>query len=107
MPVIRKASTSNHVVLKKDSTTSKSKVQSTRAITTVEEFSDVDALNPQDGFILVYDSDSDKFKLVDPDVALSQSVADNDLPDDFIDQLEQELDIGDLQIDNLDGGGFV
>lgn len=105
MAVVRKASTSTTVITKKSSTART--VETTRAITTVEEFSDVDAPNPQDGFVLVYDSDSDKFKLVDPDVVLSQSVADNDLPDDFIDQLEQELDIGDLQIDSLDGGGFV
>ena len=105
MPVIRKASASSHVVLKKDSTTPS--VQTTRTITLLEELGDVDAPNLQDGFVLVYDSDSDKFKLVDPDVALSKSVEDRDLPDDFIDQLEEELDLGDITIDNLDGGGFV
>jgi len=105
MPVIRQASTANRVILKK-STTKKS-VKSLRPVTTLEEFGDVDVPNPQDGFILVYDSSSDKFKLVDPDVALSQSVEDNDLPDEFIDQLEEEINLGDITIDNLDGGGFV
>ena len=105
MPVIRQASPRNNVILKREST--KPSVQTTRAFTSLEDFGDVDALNPQDGFVLVYDSDSDKFKLVDPDVVLSKSVEDNDLPDDFIDQLEEELDIGDFQIDEIDGGGFV
>ena len=56
---------------------------------------------------MVYDSPSDKFVLVDPDVVLSQSVEDGDLPDDFIDQLESEIDLGNVQLDNVDGGGFV
>ena len=37
---------------------------------------------------------------------LSTSVQDSDLPDDFISQLEGELDLGEIQIDVLDGGGF-
>ena len=61
----------------------------------------------QDGHVLIYDSDLDKFKLVDPDVVLSASVDDNDLPDDFIEQLEDELNLGNIQIDEIDGGGFV
>lgn len=105
MPVIRQASPRNNVILKREST--KPSVQTTRAITSLEEFGDVDIQNPQDGFVLVYDSSSDKFKLVDPDVVLSKSVEDNDLPDDFITQLEDEIDLGNVQLDNLDGGGFV
>ena len=56
---------------------------------------------------MVYDSGTDKFILVDPDVVLSQSVEDGDLPDDFIDQLEDEIDLGNVQLDNVDGGGFI
>ena len=55
----------------------------------------------------MYDSTLDKFKLVDPDVVLSASVDDNDLPDDFISQLEDEIDLGNVQLDEVDGGGFV
>ena len=105
MPVIRQASPRNNVILKREST--KPSVQTVRAFTSLEEFGDVDIENPQDGFVLVYDSSSDKFTLVDPDVVLSKSVEDNDLPDEFITQLEQEIDLGDVTIDNLDGGGFV
>ena len=56
---------------------------------------------------LIYDSTLDKFKLVDPDVVLSASVEDNDLPDDFISQLEDEINLGNVQLDEVDGGGFV
>ena len=39
-------------------------------------------------------------------LGLSISSEDNDLPDDFVTQLESELDLGTIQIDNLDGGTF-
>ena len=84
-------------------------VVSQRPVTTIEGLGDVDIDAPgsaQDGFVMVYDSPSDKFVLVDPDVVLSQSVEDSDLPDDFIDQLEAEIDLGSVQLDNVDGGGF-
>lgn len=85
-------------------------VVSQRPVTTIEGLGDVniDSLGAsQDGFVMVYDSPSDKFVLVDPDVVLSASVDDNDLPDDFIDQLENEIDLGNVQLDNVDGGGFI
>ena len=104
MPVIRQASTTNKVILKK-STTKKS-VKSLRPVTTFEALNDVEIPSPQDGHVLVYDSSSDKFVLLDPDSLLSQSVEDNDLPDEFIAQLESELDLGQIQVDELDGGSF-
>lgn len=84
-------------------------VQSVRQVSILEDLNDVDIPstgNAQDGQVIVYDAASDKFILVDPDVVLSQSVEDNDLPDDFIGQLEEELDLGQIQIDELDGGSF-
>lgn len=88
---------------------SSSRVTSQRPVTTVDGLADVNVENlgqGQDGFVMVYDSGTDKFILVDPDVVLSQSVEDSDLPDDFIDQLEAEIDLGNVQLDNVDGGGF-
>tara|TARA_E500000331_G_scaffold195579_1_gene187811 strand:+ start:6583 stop:6876 length:294 start_codon:yes stop_codon:yes gene_type:complete len=97
MPIIRKKSSSAK------------RVQSVRQVSNFEELNDVNIEsvgNAQDGHVLVYDSSIDKFVLVDPDVVLSTSVQDSDLPDDFISQLEGELDLGEIQIDVLDGGGF-
>jgi len=105
MPVTRKASTANTVISKRSTTIKK--VDTTRTINAFEELNDVNVPSPQDGHVLVYDSSSDKFILVDPDVVLSQSIEDNDLPDDFITQLESELNLGAIQIESLDGGGFV
>ena len=59
-----------------------------------------------DGLIMSYDSASDKFVLVSPDQVLSRSSEDNDIPDDFVSQLEQELDLGTIQVETLDGGTF-
>ena len=105
MPVTRKASSVPRVVSKKDTTTKS--VATTRSVTVFEQLSDVDAENPQDGFVLVYDSSSENFVLVDPDEVLSQSVRDNDLPDAFITQLEQEISLGNVSVDTLDGGSFT
>jgi hypothetical protein len=97
MPIIRKKPSSAK------------RVQSVRQVTNFEELNDVNIEsvgNAQDGHVLVYDASTDKFVLVDPDVVLSTSVQDSDLPDDFISQLEGELDLGEIQIEVLDGGGF-
>lgn len=104
MPVIRQASSASIVVLKKPTTARK--VASLRPVSSVEELNDVNISSPQDGHVLVYDSSTDGFTLVDPDSLLTQSVSDNDLPDEFISQLESELDLGQIQVDTLDGGGF-
>tara|TARA_R100000005_G_C4979331_1_gene189570 strand:+ start:1146 stop:1496 length:351 start_codon:yes stop_codon:yes gene_type:complete len=111
--VVRAAA--NTVTIKRDINTPLKaiKVTSQRPVTTVEGLADVNIPTEaaekaaQDGFVMVYDSGTDKFILVDPDVVLSQSVEDSDLPDDFIDQLEDEIDLGNVQLDNVDGGGFV
>ena len=50
-----------------------------------------------------YDSATDKFVLVTADELLLTSVSDDDLPDDFIDRLEEELII---PVTELDAGGF-
>jgi hypothetical protein len=105
MPVARKASSTTNVLLKKDST-SKS-VTSVRPVTVFEDLNDVNISSPQDGQVLIYDASVDNFVLVDPDVVLSQSVEDSDLPDDFITQLESELSLGNISVETLDGGGFI
>ena len=115
MPVVRKASTANRVTVKKEVGTASAapnrRVRLQRAAADVSDLGDVslpsDLGTGHDGFVMVYDADNDKFTLVDPDVVLSASVDDNDLPDDFIEQLEDELNLGNIQIDEIDGGGFV
>ena len=57
--------------------------------------------------MIVYDSASDTFVIRDMDTIFSSDqVLDGDLPDYFIDQIEEELDLGDMDISNIDGGSF-
>ena len=56
-----------------------------------------------DGSLVSYDSTTDKFVLTTADDILSASVDDFDLPDDFVDRLEEELVI---PVTELDAGGF-
>lgn len=107
MAVVKKAQSSPNIILKKDPP--KPPVRSIKQPSAVREMGDVDFgdLNAsKNGLLVAYDSTSNKFILTSPDKILSTSVEDNDLPDDFITQLEQELDLGTIQIDNLDGGVF-
>ena len=57
--------------------------------------------------MIVYDAASDTFVIRDMDTVLSSDqVLDGDLPDDFVDQIEEEIDLGDMDISNIDGGSF-
>ena len=60
----------------------------------------------KDGMVVSYDAATDKFVLITADDVLSESARDEDIPDDFIDQVEDEIDLGDVQIGELDAGGF-
>ena len=52
----------------------------------------IDITNVQDGYVLMYNSEIQKYVFVDPDVVLAKSVVDNQLPADFIEKLDQDLD---------------
>lgn len=110
--VVKKAQSPSRVVLKPTTTSASGgskKVASQRPITTLEQMNDANfgTLNAsKDNLIVSYDSTTDKFILVSADQILSTSAEDLDLPDNFITQVENELDLGNIQLDNLDGGGF-
>jgi hypothetical protein len=107
MTVIKKAQSVPNVIQKKQP--AKSPVQSVRQPSAIQDmgdtaFGDLDA--SKDGLLVSYDSTTDKFILVTPDQILATSAEDGDIPDEFVSQLEQELNLGQIQIDNLDGGVF-
>ena len=62
----------------------------------------VDTSSVQDGYVLMYDEDTGLYRFVDPDVVLERSVRDNSLPEDFLQQLDIDLDD---RID-VDSGAF-
>jgi hypothetical protein len=63
----------------------------------------IDITNVQDGYVLMYDAERQKYVFVDPDVLLSKAVEDDFLPDDFLNKLDIDLDD---RID-VDSGNFV
>ena len=60
----------------------------------------------KDNLIVSYDSGTDKFVLVSADDVLSTSAEDSNINDEFVTQLEQELNLATIALDNLDGGSF-
>jgi hypothetical protein len=53
----------------------------------------IDVTNVRDGYVLMYDEESQSFVFVDPDVVLDKATVTNEgLPSDFIDALDSELD---------------
>ena len=107
MPVVKKVTTANIVAQKKK--VSEASVRSFRSPSTIAEMGDqnfgtLDA--SKDGLIVTYDSTSNKFILISPDEALDTSASDSDISDSFVDQLEEELDFGQIQAGDVDGGAF-
>jgi len=82
------------------------KVQvSTEASSVAGNLSDLEDFNPtgvQNGYLVMYDSATEKYITVDPDVVLSIAASGNTLPADFLDRLDVDLDD---RID-LDAGTF-
>lgn len=62
----------------------------------------IDITNVQDGYVLMYNAELQKYVFVDPDTILSKAVADDSLPEDFLAKLDADLDD---RID-LDSGEF-
>ena len=106
MTVVRKAQSISNIAKKKET---KPKVQSVREPSIISDMGDtsfgtLDA--SKDGLIVAYDAETDKFILKTPDQLLSKSADDSILPDDFVSTLEGELNLGQIQVESLDGGVF-
>ena len=107
MAVVKKAQSSSNVAKKKEAV--KSLIQSVREPSIISEmgdtsFGELDA--SKDGLIVSYDAETNKFILKTADQLLSSSADDNALPEEFVTTLESELNLGQIQLDNLDGGSF-
>jgi len=60
----------------------------------------------KNGHVVSYDSASNTFVLISTDNVLEESVTDNDLPNDFIDVMETEIDLDNVKFNGVDGGSF-
>ena len=107
MAVVKRTTQPRATVRK--TTPDKPSVLSTRQPSRIEEMGDanfgvLDAT--KDGQIVTFDISVNKFVLTTPDQVLASSAEDSDISDTFVTQLEQELDLGSIAIDNIDGGSF-
>ena len=96
MPIIRRKSTQSR------------RISPVRPVDTIEELADVDIGQPdatQDGHLLAFDAQTNKFGLISPDDYLKTTTEDGDIPDEFVEELEDDINLGAL-VENLDGGAF-
>ena len=57
--------------------------------------------------LVVFDATTAKYVIRDMDAVLSSDqVLDGDIPDDFVDRIEEELDVNKMNISSVDGGSF-
>jgi len=56
--------------------------------------------------VLRYNNSTGKFDLIPFDTALAVSASDSDISDSFVEQLEQEIEVGEVTNFNYDGGSF-
>lgn len=96
----------SNIIRKKNQ--SNKKVTLSRVATDLQYMGDVDfgtLDSSKDGLLVSYNSSTDRFEFISPDRILSDSVSDSDVPDVFVRNLEDEIDLGALTT-NLDGGSF-
>ena len=68
---------------------------------------DVDPLTgAKNKYVMRYNGTSGKFDLIPFDIALEVSASDGDISDSFVDQLEEEIEVGEVQNFTYDGGSF-
>ena len=63
--------------------------------------------NSKNKNLVAYDASQNKFVMRSmDDVFSSDAVLDGDLPDDFVTQIEAEIDTANMELDKVDGGSF-
>ena len=74
-------------------------------------FADLLANSPQDGDdknYIAYDDSSKKFVIrnIDADKVFSESAEDNNVPEEFVDQIEDGINLANVSLFSIDGGDF-
>ena len=106
MPVVISSGSRTSVIQKK---AAKVTVQSVREPSSLQDMGDIDfgtLDSTKDGYAVCYNSVTDKFVLVTADELLATAAEDSDIDDSFITALEGEINLGDVQLNSLDGGTF-
>ena len=108
MASVRSTSGASSVVSRKAATT-KVTVQLTKPVREIQDATDtnfgtLDAA--ADGKVVGWDNNTGKFILIDADSILTTSSEDGNLSDEFITQVESQIDLGDTELGDVDGGAF-
>ena len=105
--VIRSGSSVTNVTKKQ---TTKSSVLNVRQPTTIGDMSDTSfgvLDDTKDGLFVTFNNITKKFELTTADILLERASEDSDLPDEFITQVEDELNIiAVTEFNDIDGGAF-
>ena len=72
----------------------------------LNDFADTTLGVAKNKHVLRYNNTLGRFQLIPFDTALDISASDNDISDSFVTQLEQEIEVGEVQNFNYDGGSF-
>lgn len=105
--VIRSGSSATNVTKKQ---TIKSSVLNIRQPTTIGDMGDTSfgvLDDTKDGLFVTFNNITKKFELTTADILLERASEDSDLPDEFITQVEDELNIiAVTEFNDIDGGAF-
>ena len=108
MATVRKGASGIKSVSKKQTT--KSEVRNVRQPTTLGDMGDTSfgvLDETKDGLFVTFNNVTKKFELTTADILLERASEDSDLPDDFISQVEDEINLGNLEVSgDIDGGAF-
>jgi hypothetical protein len=104
--VIRSGSSVTNVTKKQ---TTKSSVLNVRQPTTIRDMSDTNfgvLDDTKDGLFVTFNNITKKFELTTADILLERAAEDGDIADPFIRELEDEINLGNIEGGDIDGGGF-
>lgn len=77
--------------------------------TRVRDLNDTDLQNlnnSKNKYVLRYNADLDKFDVVSVDSILSETSTDSDVPDDFVTQVEDQVNVNNIGFSGVDAGTF-
>ena len=72
----------------------------------LNDFSDTTLGVAKNRHVLRYNNTLGRFQLIPFDTALDISASDRDISDSFVEQLEQEIEVGEVTEFDYDGGSF-
>jgi hypothetical protein len=108
MATVRKGASGAKSISKKQTVTST--VRNVRQPTTIGDMADTNfgvLDETKDGLFVTFNNVTKTFELTTADTLLSRATEDSDLPDEFISQVESEINLGDIgDLGDIDEGGF-